>query len=481
MDENKFEKEVREKMDQLGFDPSDAVWANVDKEINKDKKRRRPIFWLVFPLTLVLMVGGYYVISYKSSINIIATNKQQIGIDKNQDKQSTGKAETDNDERNKKNEEAKRLKDGLAEDKAQHEIPGKPIDHYDHHVKRLFNGKHAENPTDPKPANEGETSSNGAANSGNLESKAAEQFSDADRNNTVSDENNIKSERKTEPNIAEKTSVDSSAEKKINNLVKNRDSVSDRKSAKDANQKIKSSSWKIGFAGNAGISNINQSPFKPVYGSYFSNNPIAGNVGNAGAPVTDASSKFNAGFSFGMGVFAERRLSKRVSFSAGINYHYYSAKIRTGDFVDSSAFVYSAPASGQGSVVNGYYRNGDTQGYTNNYHFVELPVNLNFQLNKSLKTPIIWEAGISLSWLIGSNALHFDPYRDVYYENNQLVNRTQLNGVTAIMVGFHLDHNELQLGPQLRYGLTDLLKSGESYSQHLFYYGLTLSFIPEKK
>jgi len=180
-------------------------------------------------------------------------------------------------------------------------------------------------------------------------------------------------------------------------------------------------------------------------------------------------------------VFAERRLSKRISFSAGIYYHYYSAKIRTGDFVDSSALVYSAPASGQRSVVNGYYRNGNGHGYTNNYHFVELPVTVNFQLNKSRKMPVIWEAGMSLSYLVGSNALQFDPYRNVYFENNQLINKTQLNGVTAIMVGFHLGYNELQLGPELRYGLTGLLKSGESYSQHLFSYGLRLSFIPGKK
>jgi hypothetical protein len=30
MRENKFENQVREKMDQLGFDPSDEVWTQVD-------------------------------------------------------------------------------------------------------------------------------------------------------------------------------------------------------------------------------------------------------------------------------------------------------------------------------------------------------------------------------------------------------------------------------------------------------------------
>jgi hypothetical protein len=48
MHENNFEKQVREKMDQLGFDPADSVWERVDKEINKEKKHRRPLFWLFF-------------------------------------------------------------------------------------------------------------------------------------------------------------------------------------------------------------------------------------------------------------------------------------------------------------------------------------------------------------------------------------------------------------------------------------------------
>jgi hypothetical protein len=57
MHENNFEKQVREKMDQLGFDPADTVWANVDKEINRERKRRSPVFWIFF-LTGIMIAGG---------------------------------------------------------------------------------------------------------------------------------------------------------------------------------------------------------------------------------------------------------------------------------------------------------------------------------------------------------------------------------------------------------------------------------------
>ncbi len=119
--------------------------------------------------------------------------------------------------------------------------------------------------------------------------------------------------------------------------------------------------------------------------------------------------------------------------------------------------------------------------YTNSYHFIELPVTADFQLNKSLKLPVFWEAGLSVSYLLSSNALHFDPNGNLYYQNAELFNKFQLNGATAIMIGFPINKSELQLGPQLQYGLSGLLKSGSGNPQHLFYTGLKISFIPGKK
>ena len=67
MRENEFEKQVRKKMDELGFDPSEAVWAGIDKEINREKKRRRPFFWLLFCSGLLLAGSGYYFFTTKNN------------------------------------------------------------------------------------------------------------------------------------------------------------------------------------------------------------------------------------------------------------------------------------------------------------------------------------------------------------------------------------------------------------------------------
>jgi hypothetical protein len=170
-----------------------------------------------------------------------------------------------------------------------------------------------------------------------------------------------------------------------------------------------------------------------------------------------------------------------------LNYHYYSTRVNTGYAVDSSIFVsYSPNNSGNSTLpgayaINGYYPNGSNQSYTNSYHFIELPVTADFQLNKSSKLPVFWEAGFSVSYLVNSNALHFDPNGNLYYQNAQLFNKVQLNGATAILIGFPINKTELQIGPQLQYGLTGLLKTESGNPQHLLYAGLKISIIPGKK
>ena len=71
MREEEFEKRVRDKMEQLGFDPSESVWIGVDKEINKEKKRRMPLFWLFFASGLLLAGGAYYFITNKNTAGVI--------------------------------------------------------------------------------------------------------------------------------------------------------------------------------------------------------------------------------------------------------------------------------------------------------------------------------------------------------------------------------------------------------------------------
>ncbi len=426
MHENKFERQVREKMDQLGFDPTDSVWTRVDQEIKKDKKRRKPLFWIL--LTGLIVAGG---------VTDLMLNQKE----------------------NKRSDEANH--------KVRADESGKIVSAGSNSA-----SLHSENPA--------------------LDTKgvkiSAKKIKEKTEKNAVAENNTFqKSEDIAEPPIetaaANENALSSDTPKAApvsgeqTNKTVRADSVSGKENAKIKNKDTKKSPWSIGFTGSVGASNVNQSLFQSQnptslsYSTYYPANAVSGPPA-----VINTPSAANAGFSFVVGVFVNRNLSKRIAGSIGLGYHYYSTGIHIGTPVDSARTVYSGFALS--TSVNSYYRNGDGKDYTNQYHFIELPVNLSFQLNKSPKTPLNWEAGVSLAWLISSNALHFDPYTNVYFENDQLFSKIQWNVQTAILIGFPVHDHKIQIGPQVQYSLSSLLKNSGSYPGHLIYFGLKCSFIP---
>jgi hypothetical protein len=60
MSDHEFEKQVQLKMEQFRLRQSNAVWTEVEKNIRRDKRRRRMIMWLPVAL-LFLGAGGYFV------------------------------------------------------------------------------------------------------------------------------------------------------------------------------------------------------------------------------------------------------------------------------------------------------------------------------------------------------------------------------------------------------------------------------------
>jgi hypothetical protein len=484
MHENKFEKQVQEKMEELQFAPSDAVWANVDKEINKDEKRRRPVFWLFLFFGILLLGGGYFL----TINNKIKVQESKVQEGKEQESKTQGNTRIqENKEQEKTRVQENNVEEKIRENKTQKQT----ISLYNLDKKNILGNRKIAASSSIKYHKEklvaGELSDAEKEKSKSPEKYLAEKELD----NKVADDkresvNKAESVNKKEQSGDKRNVADSSAVKKSNVIADNKtvikDSAADNKITADKKQQKKSSSWKIGFTGGAGISNINENLFKSAYVTNPSFSTVNAATGiNAPGNVVYKSSQINPGFSFNAGVFVNKHLSERVSFSAGISYHYYSTTIHTGSSVDSSIYIYPSTAYTATSQVSGYYHNGNSNTYIDHYHFIALPLSLNFQLSKSQKTPLIWEAGGLLSYLINSNALYFDPVTDVYFKNNKLFNKLQLNAATAIMLAVHLNKSELQFGPQLQYGLTGLLNKSTGNPEHIFYGGLKIIFIPQKK
>lgn len=128
--------------------------------------------------------------------------------------------------------------------------------------------------------------------------------------------------------------------------------------------------------------------------------------------------------------------------------------------------------------------NGNTTGntgYKSNYHFLEIPITLHFQLNNSKKTPFYWSNGLSIGQLLSTNGLHYDGSTRVYYEDDNLFRKTQLGFHTGLSVKlFAQSERPLELGPQFNYQFTNLLKPDNADKRHLLSGSLLLRWYIKK-
>ena len=82
MEENKFEKQVQQKMDELKIHPSDSVWEKIEARIGKRKRPNRGLF-LFLLFFCVFLIGGYLLWntghhSITESSNFEKTNSEKI-------------------------------------------------------------------------------------------------------------------------------------------------------------------------------------------------------------------------------------------------------------------------------------------------------------------------------------------------------------------------------------------------------------------
>jgi hypothetical protein len=233
--------------------------------------------------------------------------------------------------------------------------------------------------------------------------------------------------------------------------------------------------WTFGFTGNLGASGISQ-PFETQ--SYVLYGPSTSSRGGGSTSYAVQPPAPTVGFSFSAGAFVQRALSARISISAGLNYHYFSAKTKIGNMISNSGSTYNSTLTYSSPV---YYTNTGSHSHANQFHFIELPVLADFTLNKSKKNPLVWEAGFSFSYMVSSDYLFFDPYAKVYYKNEGVLNKDQWNLSTALMIGWNMQKSRFLMGPQVQYGINGLLNVSQAYSQYLYSFGLKFSFIPGGK
>lgn len=185
-------------------------------------------------------------------------------------------------------------------------------------------------------------------------------------------------------------------------------------------------------------------------------------------------SPISPGFSYALGVEAKRQLGDRLSVSAGIRYLQLNTRTVVGRQEYGSQIVNNG-SMGYLSVSNYFRVEPEQRNYQNRYHFIDLPVELQVRLGKGSSLPLYWNAGLAMSQLLQSNALHFDGTTGVYYQNDNLLNRTQLAASTGFSIGLlNKTAVPLVIGPTLRYHVSEILRKEVTGSKHFSSLGLQL-------
>src|SRR6185312_467862 len=82
MEENKFEKQVQQKMDELQIQPSDAVWKKIELQIEKKKNRKWGLV-ILFLCVGILLPGGYWLWNAGQPEKLTNTNAEKSMLEKN--------------------------------------------------------------------------------------------------------------------------------------------------------------------------------------------------------------------------------------------------------------------------------------------------------------------------------------------------------------------------------------------------------------
>jgi Outer membrane protein beta-barrel domain len=476
MHDPNFEKTVQQKMEELQFHPAESVWVNIEKAVAGQRRRRGlPYFWrFALPVLLAAAVtGGYYFST--SRIDRAAAGLNTAAATANA---ATDGAKTATDRANTASPEAKASVATPAGTSALISRASASADSrrgaLTASLRRPDHGSHKGSiKTDFYQA---KTVS--AAKAG-IKGDEPDVQDNANRETretilTVLEPHGSRKASFYDPKLADQRQSNAIRAAQLNNK---------KAAIAIAGLQKKVRPWEAGFVAGGGISRLNRlnSAQAAAALSYTAASFYRINGSSQGnAYISDVRS--NAAFSGG--VYLQKAITDRWTFNTGMTLHYYSSGITIGQQVNtyvqaSASFLNpSALATVPSAAV---YSAGNRQSFTNKYYFLELPLNMQWQVNKSHLLPLFLEGGFSLARLMSANALLYDSETGVYSKQGNQINKTQLYVSTALMAGLPLHGLHIEVGPQVQYGLTPIVDGHSLGDQHFFYAGIKLVVIPGKK
>lgn len=448
MQADEFEKKIKNKLQEFALAPGEAVWDEVAQRINKEKMKRRVlVYWLAAGFILLAGVSAYLFINKRENATGYVDIKTNPEKESYKIKQNTNRTTSEFKKLDKKT-----FTKTTAYKKNNNEVSVRKYQSVHQAFTQTENAK--------------------AFN------KNFSEISKKDPKNIV-----IRKEQTTEllshkfynpyltARINDRTSLATNK-----NLTSQKDTFSNSNIKKSIAAKKQIRKWKAGFNIYGGLSdNLSGLPGLDkslAYDAAPSNNATGGYTGY----TQNITSNFKASFSFGFGFFVKKQLGKRVSLPAGIDYRLYKVTSRVGRSITLNSMIYDS-VDQRYTSSNNYYRIGDTASYSNNYHFLQLPVNLELQINKNLQKPFVVFAGISPGYIISSNALYTNGSANISYVDKQKFRKFSLSaqaGFSFPLIGSSA--YLLSAGPTIQYSFTNLIKFAGA-EQHLSFAGIKATVV----
>ena len=451
MEENKFERQVQQKMDELKIHPSDSVWAKIEARLDKKRPSRRA-FWLLL-FAGILLSAGYFLWNSNRYSNV---SDQTPGITTS--KKTTNQSQAKNNDNTDNNSQAKINSGSTNEPLGQVDKgPANKNNYKNTSVRVKYNGnkKMAAEEKNIGPAS-GQVAEN---NSGKIQSQILNGSSDEDqpaaKEKAVEEVAGKSGDKVTKPDLQKTDST--------KNLSKASDTSKSSVGSSSVAISKKKSTWQFGMSLSGGISAV---------GNDFLGlaNPIPYDYVNAVGQValppiivqTALPSRSRPAFGFIIGLVAEKYISPVVKIATGINFKSFNTSNKVGT-----------------RNTLGYYSSRITlNNHNNHFDFIEVPVALKVQLGKGKKIPISWQGGFVVSELISSNALQFNSTSGLYYKDNSSFNKTLFGLNTSLSASLFFNRKtSLSIGPYFYYGVSKLANDGLYNKKHFVFTGLSTAIM----
>jgi hypothetical protein len=494
MPENEFEKKVASEMQDLRFKPSEKVWLRVEERIKKKKNRR--VFVLVF------FLAGLALLGYWQRNNLFGGNQNDIAKTEQQtDKTSkSGHETTDTSTINTQATSKKDIQEmtgtteidqskqgGSAAENKGTSVSTKETQRQDENKNKL----NVQDPTTEKTNFDDKPEASVVIRPTNTKKKTTIAVESKKTDAPVVNKQPeiiVKQDESTQTVEKPVAAVIDSAKTRVNEPEKKstekKDTISKVEQAKEPAKPIvkkdpSGKKWKWGLHITPGISllgdlssNSQKNADRLAY-----QNPV--NSGAGVPPVMRTPSDPKAGFALQAGGFAKRQLSKRTGILLGLQYGYYSNILLVGSPRGSLAQLASADRNSY-SIYNA---GGDTIKYTNQYHFIELPMSFQWQLNKNYEKPFTWSMGFTVGQLVANNAIMYDTaFNGIYRQNEKLLNKTQFSFASGFSWTIaNSKQAQWNLGPVINIHLNRLVDNPFDSKGNLFFAGLRTAVLLNQK